>query len=253
MKKYIYTFLMWLLVTSFGFACSCIDFVYFCESVTEEAHVVRGEILNKYEIEGVDEFDIKYYMDVLVVENILGELSVDTVSVLNAGTSCDLSHEGFAIGDEVILNIDENSIDAFSGHPYVSPGGCATGLLMLNEDGIVEGGIRSDLNAQSFEVFKSEIGVCSELTALDRWIEQLDKRLHVFPNPSSENVFVWISFPIEESGTYELYDALGKLLQQEAVNLGNRFKVKIQDYPIGVYFLKLKIRDQVLTRKVVRE
>jgi len=253
MKKYIYTFLIWLCIAPFSFGCSCIDYVYFCESVTADAHVVRGEILNKYEIAGVDEFDVKFYMDVLIIENILGELTVDTVSVLNNGTSCDLSHDGFEVGDELILNIDENRIDALSGHPYVSPGGCASGFLRLKEDGIVEGGIRADLTSQSLDRFKSEIGVCSELTALDRWIEQLDERLHVFPNPSSENVFVLISFPIEESGTYELYDALGKLLQQEAVNLGDRFKVNIEDYPKGVYFLKLKIRNQMVIRKIVRE
>jgi len=253
MKKYIYTFLFCLFVSSIVTACSCVDYVYFCESVTENSHVVRGEILNKYEIEGIDEFDTKFYMDVLIVENIIGDLTTDTISIVNFATSCDLFHDGFNVGDEVILNcIDENRIDDFSGHPYVSPGGCSSKLLTLNDNGIIEGAIRLDLNSQSFDEFKSEIGTCSELTVLDRWIEQIDEKVFIFPNPSSDDIYVATSFRLEEETSYELYDGTGQLLQKGLMNLNNQFKITIKNYPKGVYYLSLKIRDQFLIRKVLK-
>lgn len=252
MKKYIYTSLVCLFTSSMALACSCIDYVYFCESTTENSHVVRGEILNKYETQGTNEFDTKAYMDVLILENILGVLTVDTVSIVNSFTSCDMNHGSFEIGDEVILNsIDENVIDDFSGHPYISPGGCTSILLTLN-DGIVEGAIRSDLSAQPIDDFYSEIGVCSELTALDRWIEQINERLYIFPNPSVEDVFVVLFLPLQEEGAYELYNASGQLMQKGLMNLNNQDKIEIKDYPKGVYFLKIKIRDQFLTRKILK-
>jgi len=254
MKKNMYPFLFCLLVPFISSACSCLDFIYFCESVTQSSHVVRGEILNKYEVEGMDEFDKTFYMDVLVVENILGDLTVDTINIVNSSTSCDLYHDGFEIGDEVILNsIDENRIDDLTGRPFASPGGCGSTLLRLGDDGIVKGGIREDLKSQTLDEFRSSIGTCSDLTALDRWIEKIDQRLHVFPNPSSENVFVRTSFRLEEELTFELYNATGQLVQKELFNFDREYNLRVKDYPRGVYFLKIKIRDQSLVRRIVKK
>ncbi len=252
MKKYFYTSLFCLFVSYNASACSCTGFVYFCEAVTENSHVVRGKILNKYEIDGGDEFIEKFYMDVLILENILGDLAVDTISIVNSNTSCDMFHDDFEIGAEVILNdIDENRIDDFSGHPYVSPGGCSSSLLFLN-DGIVQGGIRSDLKSQPFDEFKSEIGPCSKLTALDRWIKEINENLYIFPNPSQGDIFVMTSFQLEEEVSYELYDAVGKLMQEGLMDLNNQFNLGIKHYPKGTYFLKLNIRDQSLTKKILK-
>jgi len=215
---------------------------------------VRGEIVKKYEVEGVDEFNSKAYMDVLVVENILGNLIVDTISIVNTFTSCDLFHDGFEIGDEVILNrIDESIIDDFSGHPYISPGSCSSILLTL-KDGIVNGNIREELNTQSFDEFKSSIGACSDLTALDRWITQIDERLFIFPNPCTDYFFVNTSIIVNEKGTYALYDALGQLIQKGEQYLNNQsFRIEVKNYPRGVYFLKIQVRDQMVTKKILKE
>ena len=192
-------------------------------------------------------------MDVLIIENILGDLTVDTVSIVNSLSTCDISHDRFEIGDELILRVDENRIDNFSGHPFISPGFCSSQFLTLNSDGIVEGGLRADLKSQPFDEFKSEIGLCSELTAIDRWISQIDERVRVFPNPSSEAIFLEFFFYTEEEGSYEIYDAVGQLTQKGIINFNNIFPIVIKDHPRGIYFLKIKIRDQLVIRKIVKD
>ena len=178
MKNYLYTLLFCLVSPSFLSACSCAGHLYFCEVTSENTPVVRGEILNKYQV------GENFYMDVMILETILGELTVNTLTIVNSNTSCDIVHLSFEVGDEVILNdIDENRIDDISGFPSVSPIACRSSLLRL-EDGIVAGGIRSDLNTQSFDEFKSSIGACSELTNVDQEISRIDNSLFLYPNPS---------------------------------------------------------------------
>ena len=252
MKKNIYLFLFCLLIPSFLSACSCLYTTSFCESTTNSAPVIRGEILNKYEAEGINGYDKTFYMDVLVVERILGDLMVDTISIINFGTSCDLNHDDFEIGDEVILNsIDENKIDDLSGHPFLSPRGCTSILLTLN-DGIVNGLIRTNLTSQSLDDFKGDIGVCNDLTALDRDINEIDKRFFIFPNPSTENVFIVSGFSLNEKVTYELYDGVGQRVGNGKINLDDESKIEIKDYPRGVYILKINIKDQFLIRRILK-
>ena len=247
MKKIIYLFLISLITPSLLSACSCEGHSYFCEITSENSIVVSGEILNRYEV------GEKAYMDVRVLETILGELTVNTLTIVNYTTfTCELSHLSFEVGDEVILiDIDETRIDPISGHPAVSPSICRTDLLRI-EDGIVTGGIRSDLNTQPLDEFKSSIGACSELTDIDRRIRELDNRLVVFPNPSSDDIFVDLSLRLEETASYELFNAIGQRIQEGLIRLNERSRIQIKYFSEGVYFLKIKVRDHSFTKRILK-
>ena len=247
MKNFLYTLLVFLVSPSFLSACSCDGHKFFCEATSENSLVVRGEILNQYQV------GENAYMDVMVLETILGELTVNTLTIVNQNfLTCELSHSTFEVGDEVILNnIDETRIDDISGNPSVSPGGCTTSLLRLN-DGIVTGGIQPDLNSQSLEEFKSNIGACSELTDIDRRISQLDNRLTIFPNPSSDDIFVDLTIRLEETASFELFNAVGQRIQEGLLNLNEQSKIQIKYFSEGVYFLKIKVRDEIITMRILK-
>ena len=246
MKKIIYLFLISLITPSFLSACSCEGHTYFCEITSENSIVVRGEILNRYVV------GENSYMDVMILETILGELTVNTLTIVNSILTCGFSHIGFEIGDELILiDIDETRIDPISGHPSVSPRICRTDLLRI-EDGMVTGGIRIDLNTQPLDEFKSSIGACSELTDIDRRIRELDNKLVIFPNPSSDDVFVDLALRLEETASYELFNAIGQRIQEGLIRLNEQSRIPIKYFSEGVYFLKINVRDHSFTKRILK-
>ena len=85
----------------------------------------------------------------------------------------------------------------------------------------------------------------------------------VFPNPTVDPIFINISLIETENISLELYNIEGKLLQtfykQENISGNITIRENLNDFPSGVYFLKLYLGDtndnnkQVITKKLIKE
>jgi hypothetical protein len=67
-------------------------------------------------------------------------------------------------------------------------------------------------------------------------IEELSFDAVIYPNPANDNITV--SLPFEVSGGYDLYDLSGKLLVSKNIP-GQQFKINLDTYANGAYFLRV--------------
>jgi hypothetical protein len=77
--------------------------------------------------------------------------------------------------------------------------------------------------------------------------ELTDATIHVFPNPTSGDVFVQMS---ADNASIEVRDAQGKLLNVTTVSNGE--KVSLSAYETGVYFLRIKTENGQAIERIVK-
>ena len=70
--------------------------------------------------------------------------------------------------------------------------------------------------------------------------------LKIFPNPSAGKFTVNTDEEVEEM---EVHDILGKSI----LKTNNNTEINLSDEPEGVYFIKLKINGQIITRKIIKD
>lgn len=83
-------------------------------------------------------------------------------------------------------------------------------------------------------------------------IKDINLTFTVYPNPTSDLLFLQVdNFP-KEKLTYQLFDLQGKLLEQNQV-LMQRTSVNLQNMPRSTYYLKVSSRNQTIkTFKIIK-
>ena len=76
------------------------------------------------------------------------------------------------------------------------------------------------------------------------------KELKIYPNPN--NGIFKIGLTDFSEGTIQIIDALGRTVNESNFKNKSELEVNIQDNPIGIYFVKVKSRDQVYTNKIIK-
>lgn len=92
-------------------------------------------------------------------------------------------------------------------------------------------------------------------TSVDK-IQQIDRTLSVFPNPTSDLVQVKFHLQEPEEVTMVVTDLLGKVVYQEQMSevVGTQqAQLSLQGQAAGMYLVQLRIGEQVIARKVVLE
>ncbi|NNJ54823.1 MAG: T9SS type A sorting domain-containing protein, partial [Bacteroidia bacterium] len=75
---------------------------------------------------------------------------------------------------------------------------------------------------------------------------ELNSLIKIYPNPASDNVTISISDPSMGEGRINLTDINGRLVRSIPLDKGrNLISIMLDDYPKGVYILKLTNSDQV--------
>lgn len=78
-----------------------------------------------------------------------------------------------------------------------------------------------------------------------------DYFVKVYPNPSSQNIFLNIEYPYQQL-EMKIYDSYGSLVDQRREYTGTTFAISLANKVSGVYFLKLVVDGQILPlRKLV--
>jgi hypothetical protein len=76
-------------------------------------------------------------------------------------------------------------------------------------------------------------------------IDELESQVLVYPNPSSDRIYITANSPIEEIW---LIDMQGKM---QDVKWNKRF-LNISDLPAGVYFLNARLGAKLIHHKIVK-
>jgi hypothetical protein len=82
--------------------------------------------------------------------------------------------------------------------------------------------------------------------------DALSAFVRVFPNPTTGRLFVQFLLPSAADATLHLYDAVGReIAMQRAPNAQQtRVDFDIRNYPSGLYFLKINVENEHITRKI---
>ena len=88
--------------------------------------------------------------------------------------------------------------------------------------------------------------------------ENIDKptQINIFPNPARENIYLSFRLEKEENIGIEIYNAFGKLEKRifQNKNFDKGFfqeNIKVKNFSKGTYFVKIKIGEKVMVKKIV--
>jgi hypothetical protein len=88
------------------------------------------------------------------------------------------------------------------------------------------------------------------ISGLDDPLNEL--KVHVYPNPSSEKSFVMFNKKVSEDYEWEVYDQLGKVMDQGKIRKGSEgFVLNTSAYPAAMYVVKIGNGKNVLYTKLL--
>ena len=214
-------------------ACSCEGWpLPFCAVTSEFSTVSLVRIIDVPE---------DYLMYVEVIEEINLELTKDTVLVVGQdGLNCGENLTQFTIGDSLIVNlVFVNNDSFFYGADYVLDG-CNINYLRY-QNGQVAG--------DSYTTFVENFQDCID-TVLSDDPTEVDNTLDLYPTIVNDRLHLSSKLaPIE---TVHIYSASGKLVLEQEFHQ-KQFDLSLNHLLTGIYFVRIKIGDSWLVRKVVRQ
>ena len=81
--------------------------------------------------------------------------------------------------------------------------------------------------------------------------EHYSNKIFVYPNPATYSVEIDMGERIEELN-YKLLDVLGKVVSTERITNANKFSIDISSLETGIYFLRIKNKDKLIVKKIIK-
>jgi len=175
------------------------------------------------------------------------------LTIINFGTTCDISFLRFEIGETYIFKFtDVSESNPEANFPSFSLNTCSTSFLQKEGD-LVRGNINIDVSSKNYTEFKNDIDRCVSTTILKRERETIEKLISIFPNPTRLN-FVSIYTPIlrNELLNVKVYSADGKLIRNIENFKFNDGKIDVSDLSNGLYFLRISVGEYFITKRFVK-
>jgi len=102
-------------------------------------------------------------------------------------------------------------------------------------------------------IYIDDINIYSTITGIKD--ETKMYRLNVFPNPSEGEITLVYYLSEKNDVSFELVDVIGKQIntfRYNDINSGDHTtKISLSEYPAGVYFIKMHIGENTVTKKIV--
>ena len=261
--KFKYVFLSFIFVlSSFNIAntCGCVFISPFCNlSVSDQV----------YEVEIINEYHSGSSMDIKLLEHLYGAdtVSYDTLTIAVAPHSCFVDNGIFEVGDILLikfLELHSYSITN-SNYPTVWFSECQIGYLFVEGDTLISydlltdnplfpaagGGIIWEIDTMDYQTFLDDIeGVCNISTPIEEIEIESKNNFSIFPNPTSQNFQIENGF--SEKVNYQLFDASGRLVQEDDFFQQNNYEIDLSNFSKGIYFLKIQSGDYIGNEKIVK-
>jgi hypothetical protein len=95
------------------------------------------------------------------------------------------------------------------------------------------------------------VDTCGNMTGINENI--LDKNsVSVFPNPTAGKFQIQINNLQLVNGEIEIYDLLGNIIYTSPLHSPNQ-EMDISPFQSGIYFLKTKMKEGTITKKIVKQ
>lgn len=219
-------------------ACLCNDVEDdFCYSAYENDYIVAVEVLN---FVGTD----FHFMEVKLLENLNQLIDWEYFLVEGQdGINCGAFLSNFSVGDSLVMNLDKISETEY----HLS--GCGRHYLRYSASEL-DGLLYANAEATTYAAFKGDLSNCIDYTTTGISDRDQDEILfNIYPNPATDYLNIQLEDnKIEEM---ELFSSNGKSLIRETQISDTEFKLDLSSYLKGIYFLRIKAGDEVITRKVV--
>lgn len=240
MKKFILlTVFLFPFIQSSAEDCTCVGSLNFCQAITDDNGDLRADMVLRGTFLGYDG-GIKVQVDhILYGDVIQNDLTI-------APTFCDYNPVPLVENDEYIF-----AVEKFDSTYYFIF--CSVSYLKI-EDEVVTGQIAPGIESINY----------SDLKTIDECGEQFDVfsisgGLSVFPNPISDilNVKNTNTLGSIENVQLEFIDMIGRELytfkKEDEIYGGEIWKISLQNFTAGVYFLKLTANNQEQVFKIVKQ
>ena len=79
----------------------------------------------------------------------------------------------------------------------------------------------------------------------------LDEPFSTYPNPVVDKLNISLKGS-DKNSTIQVYSLSGILLKEE-MNKKESFQIDFENYPQGIYFVKVKTRDEIITKKIIKQ
>jgi len=178
----------------------------------------------------------------LTIENIQSSFSGAEFDLYGgAGSDCGVYLPQFPIGDTLLVRFDS------IGWSYNFLSICGVNYLRYS-NGKLFGPIYSNAyDSVDYNVFKSTFDICiAHITKTD---DEPDQKLSVFPNPAQDQIN--ISIEGLQINAIQLFNVHGQILLTEPNHELKRTSLDIGHLSSGIYFLKVLIGEDEVTRKIV--
>ncbi len=77
--------------------------------------------------------------------------------------------------------------------------------------------------------------------------------IKIYPNPSKGIINISIDKDIIENVTIEIFDVLGKTIHTKQAEGTSYFKVNLSGYANGVYYLRIKVKNEIIVKRIVKQ
>ena len=97
-------------------------------------------------------------------------------------------------------------------------------------------------------------GVCPNITGMDENNPPEADELLVFPNPTNSSLTISFSSFEKQSIELRIYNTLGKQIyfsKEEIIKGKFEKEINVEKWSEGIYFLQLKIKDEIINRKII--
>ena len=78
------------------------------------------------------------------------------------------------------------------------------------------------------------------------------KRVEIGPNPFSEKIFFTFNEDLPKETKILIYNMLGEKTEYSANHQSREFSINMQNYPAGVYFIKLELAGTQIVKKLIK-
>ena len=84
--------------------------------------------------------------------------------------------------------------------------------------------------------------------------EPLSAHIRIFPTQTEDKAYIYFSEALNKNARIELINILGETIYSDKINTtyNKKYELNVKNLPDGIYFLKIIINDEYLTRKIIK-
>ena len=81
----------------------------------------------------------------------------------------------------------------------------------------------------------------------------LEKNIQLYPNPSTGQVFLDFNLPQSMEGTVRIFDATGKMIQENPANIFSQNKIELDalSFANGLYFIQIQLGEYIVMKRFI--